>query len=163
MVSATSSRWHNAVTPAALGVAIERRSDPVWVLSARTDTFSRTAWERGRRVAYALERRVAGNLRALADEILRDGDAFVHAPGADLFGFALLDERAPKNDNSGDRRGALASIERSVHEIAGVEVYTGWTQVSAGSDVPTALAGAAERGRATLQRRAFAEHQRMLG
>ena len=160
MVSATNSLARRAASPAALSSALSRRTKPVWVLGIKTDAFARVAWERGRDVALALERRVFENLRDVVAETLRGGDVLVHTPASDVFGVALLERSGLKVASAADlpfeQRGVLASIERTVRDRAGVEVFTGWTLLGPSDDPMRAFADAAERGRNFVRRREFA-------
>ena len=134
---------------------------PVWVLGVKTDSFARVAWERGRDIALALERRVCESLIDVLRDVLPAGNVLVHASASDLFGFALLvPSRFMKLENPNDltfgERSMLGAIERTVCERAGVKVFAGWTLLGAGDDATRGIAEAAERGRTFEYRREFA-------
>jgi len=124
------------------------------VLAVRLPQFAEIAWERGKAVARALERRTAAAFSRAAQRSLRGDDRLAHDPGSDVFAVAILG--APRESRALaplDARAALERIAEAIGAATGLRAEAGWSLVRTpvarlGRELESALErGARERER----------------
>lgn len=117
------------------------------------------AWREGRDAARRTEERCVALLCRLAQDVLREGDVIVHAPGSGDVLIAMgSGSRSGRRPWPADARAALERLGALIHGELGLSIERGWTLVERQLD-PEALqhgvTAALERGRQERIRFAF--------
>ena len=130
---------------------------PAAILAVRLPQFAEIAWQRGKAVARALERRTAAAFARSAAFALRGDDRLAHDPGSDIFAVAILG--APREARALaplDARAALERIADAIGAATGLRAEAGWSLVRTPvARLDRELATALERGARERERYEF--------
>ena len=100
------------------------------ILAVRLPQFAEIAWQRGKAVARALERRTAAAFARSARRGLRGDDRLAHDSGSDIFAVAILGEpRESRALAPLDARAALERILEAIGSATGLRAEAGWSLV----------------------------------
>ncbi|HEY9085774.1 MAG TPA: HAMP domain-containing sensor histidine kinase [Candidatus Tyrphobacter sp.] len=135
----------------------QRRAVPLLVL--RLPEFEEIAWQKGMRVARALERETTRAFVDAARGIVRAGDALAHDRGSDRFVVAMLaGSREGRAPSAADCRMTLERLAAAIARQTGRRMESGWwavERVDGAADLERAMALALERGARERERYEF--------
>jgi signal transduction histidine kinase len=135
-------------------------SMPVPLLVVRLRDLERTAWQKGRPAARALERRSLRSFVATASRALRSSDILAHDDESQDFLAALVSPTRSTGSvaTPTDCRATLARLASAMKLGGGMQIETGWTILYGSSDqrdLVSAVESALERGSRERERYAF--------